>query len=97
MVIRKGLFIQTFKQTLPQRIALLHIDGDWYESVLLTLETFYPLVADGGVIILDDFGFWEGCRRAFYEFCRKYRVEPLIERVGDTQAYWIKGKQHQRE
>ncbi|MDM8542687.1 TylF/MycF/NovP-related O-methyltransferase [Desulfococcaceae bacterium HSG9] len=95
-VIRKGLFSDTFRQTLPKKVALLHCDADWYESVMLVLETFYPLIPDGGVVILDDFGHWEGCRVAFYDFCKKFDEQPLLERVDYTQAYWIKGKKHKR-
>ena len=96
IVFRKGLFQDTFKEPFPQKVALLHIDADWYESVLHALRTFYPRVSDGGVIILDDFGYWEGARRAFYAFCREFSVEPLLERVGYTQAFWLKGKEHNR-
>jgi O-methyltransferase len=63
---------------------------------MLVLETFYPLIPDGGVVILDDFGHWEGCRVAFYDFCKKFDEHPLLERVDYTQAYWIKGKKHSR-
>jgi O-methyltransferase len=93
----EGWFQETFRQELPDRVALLHCDADWYRSVTLSLETFYPLLSDGGVVILDDFGYWEGCRLAFYDFCEKFRVRPLLERVGNSQAYWIKGKNHRRD
>lgn len=96
-VLRQGPFRETFKAALPDRIALLHIDADWYESVLLGLETFYPLVAEGGVVVLDDFGHWEGARKAFYAFCRAAGVEPLLERAGYTQAFWRKGQEHARD
>jgi len=95
--ITKGWFVDSFRKQLPDRVALLHCDADWYESVMLVLETFYDRVTDGGCIILDDFGFWEGCREAFYDFCFSRGEKPLIERLGDTQAYWIKGKHHNRE
>ena len=95
-VVRKGWFHETFKLDLPGKIALLHCDADWYRSVTLVLNTFYPLLSDGGCVILDDFGYWEGCRLAFYDFCEKHRIRPLIERVGNSQAYWIKGKAHRR-
>jgi hypothetical protein len=88
--IREGWFHDTFKDTLPSQVALLHCDSDWYESVSLVLETFYPLVPDGGCVILDDFGFWEGCREAFYEFCHRHGEKPLLERVERDQAFWIK-------
>lgn len=96
-VIREGWFQDTFKEGLPEQVALLHCDADWYESVILTLETFYPLMPYGACIILDDFGHWEGCRLAFYDFCEKYGERPLLERVGYTQAFWIKGKEHNRK
>jgi len=94
--IRKGWFEQTFKQPLPRQVALLHCDADWYDSVLIVLETFYPLITPGGCIIMDDFGYWEGCREAFYDFCFKHGEKPLLERVGSTQAYWIKEKTSNR-
>lgn len=97
MVLRKGLFRDTFREPLPSRIALLHIDADWHDSVLSALQTFYPAVVDGGWIVLDDFGHWEGARRAFYDFCRTQSVEPLLERVGYTQALWCKGRETNRE
>jgi O-methyltransferase len=95
-VIRRGLFSQTFEEALPDQVSLLHIDADWYESVLLALTTFYPRVSIGGIIVLDDFGYWEGCRRAFYEFCKKTGTEPLLERIGQSQAFWKKGVEHAR-
>lgn len=97
VVLKKGLFRDTFKDELPRHIALLHVDADWYESVLLTLQTFYPLVSDGGFIVLDDFGHWEGTRKAFYDFCQGEGIQPLLERVGATQAFWRKGLEHNRD
>ncbi len=96
-IIRKGWFQDTFTtEPLPEAIAFLHIDADWYESVQLALETFYDRVFAGGVIILDDFGHWEGCREAFYDFAAERRIKPLLERFGHTQAYWIKDRNHNR-
>ncbi len=96
-VIRKGWFQDTFKQPIADKIALLHIDADWYDSVSLALNTFYDRVSEGGVIVLDDFGYWEGCREAFYDFCKQKNIKPLLERSGVAQAYWIKGKVHNRD
>ncbi len=94
--IRKGWFETTFQEPLPQQVALLHCDADWYESVTLVLETFYPLMPIGGCVVLDDFGCWEGCREAFYDFCQRHREKPLLERVSTDQAFWIKGRLHNR-
>lgn len=94
--IQPGWFETTFKQTLPQQIALLHCDADWYDSVTLVLETFYPRIAIGGCVVLDDFGHWEGCREAFYDFCSRHGEKPVLERIGTDQAFWIKGRSHNR-
>ncbi len=55
-VFRKGWFSETFNQPLLESVALLHCDADWFESVSLTLRTFYHLIPDGGIVVLDDFG-----------------------------------------
>ena len=94
--IKPGWFNETFQQPLPAQVAFLHCDCDWYESVLLVLDTFYHLVPVGGCIVLDDFGYWAGCREAFYDFCNRTGEKPLLERVGGTQAYWIKGTTENR-
>ncbi|MDD5449335.1 MAG: macrocin O-methyltransferase [Candidatus Omnitrophica bacterium] len=96
IIFRKGNFKDTFQNPLPNKVALLHIDADWYESVLDSLRTFYSLVSEGGVVILDDFGYWEGARQAFYDFCAEYKVKPLVERFRDTQLFWYKGKENNR-
>jgi O-methyltransferase len=96
-IIKKGWFKQTFKEKGPEKIALLHIDSDWYESVKICLEHFYDRVQEGGIILLDDFGHWEGCRNAFYDFIQQRNIKPLVERRGHTQMFWIKGKEHNRD
>ncbi|WP_239338522.1 TylF/MycF/NovP-related O-methyltransferase [Frankia sp. CiP3] len=94
--VRAGWFHDTFTAPLPAAVCYLHIDADWYDSVLLSLRTFYPLVTPGGVIVLDDFGWWEGARRAFYDFVAESRIHPLVDRAGPGQLLWIKGAAHHR-
>ena len=55
---------------LPDRIALLRLDTDWYESTRIELEVLYPRLAPGGVLVVDDYGHWEGSRRAVDEYFR---------------------------
>jgi len=90
---RKGLFADTMAsgQPLPACVALLHVDCDWHDSVLLALRTFYARVSDGGYVILDDFNYWPGCRRAFYIWCQETGEMPLIERSGKYGLWWCKG------
>ena len=95
--IKPGWFHETFQgENLPDTVALLHCDADWYDSVTLVLDTFYDRVVRGGCIVLDDFGYWEGCREAFYDFCHRCGEKPLLERVGTSQAYWVKGQNDNR-
>jgi hypothetical protein len=53
---------------LPDRIALLRLDTDWYESTAVELEVLYPRLSPGGVLIIDDYGHWQGARRAVDEY-----------------------------
>ena len=95
--IREGWYADTFRLALPDDVAFLHIDCDWFDSVTLTLETFYDRVSEGGIVVSDDFGHWEGCRTAYYNFVCKRQLAPLLERYGHTRAYWVKGALHNRD
>lgn len=53
---------------LPERIAVLRLDTDWYESTKAELEVLYPRLAPGGVLIIDDFGDWAGAKLAVEEY-----------------------------
>jgi O-methyltransferase len=65
----KGDVLETLKAgPLPDRISVLRLDTDWYESTKLELELLYPRLARGGVLIVDDYGSWEGSRRAVEEY-----------------------------
>ena len=70
VVIRKGWFQETVPAAAAEigPIAVLRLDGDWYESTKVCLEHLYDLVVPGGFVILDDYDAWEGCRRATDEF-----------------------------
>ena len=67
----QGRFEETLPQTKVGPIALLHIDGDWYSSVKACLDNLYDRVSPGGIIQLDDYGFWQGAEKATDEFLSK--------------------------
>ncbi|QOC93918.1 TylF/MycF/NovP-related O-methyltransferase [Micromonospora craniellae] len=97
IVIREGWFADTFTQPKPNAVALLHIDADFYEGVQAALHCFYDSVVDGGVVVLDDFAWWEGARRAFYDFCVEHDIAPITHRHGVAGAlYWFKGESYVR-
>jgi O-methyltransferase len=88
----KGWFEDTFPEACTEiaAVAILHADGDWYESVKLTLETFEPKVSPGGFVVIDDYGAWEGARKATHSYRASRGIDaPLIE-VDQTAAYWRK-------
>jgi hypothetical protein len=64
----QGSVEDTIPGTTPDAIAVLRLDTDWYESTRHELEHLYPLVSDAGVLIIDDYGHWEGSRRAVEEY-----------------------------
>jgi len=86
----KGWFQDTFPSAQIQDIALLHIDADWYESVKLCLERFYDSVQPGGFVVIDDYGHWEGCRRATDEFLKERSLDVRLVRVDYTGRYFRK-------
>jgi len=86
----KGKVEDTIPATLPQRVALLRLDTDWYESTRHELQHLYPLLSRHGVMIIDDYGHWQGARQAVDEFFAA-RGEPVfLHRVDYTARLMVK-------
>lgn len=68
LVLVKGRAEETIPKKHPSSLSILRIDVDWYEPTLIALETLYPRLSEGGVLILDDYGHHSGSRKAFDEF-----------------------------
>lgn len=64
----KGAVEDTIPRTIPTDIALLRLDTDWYESTHHEMTHLYPLINNGGVLMVDDYGHWKGCRKAIDEY-----------------------------
>ena len=71
----KGLFQDTMPHVPIDKIALLHIDGDWYESVKTCLDNLFDKVVPGGIVQFDDYGYWQGARKAVDEFFAKRKIK----------------------
>lgn len=82
----QGPVEETIPATVPQQAALVRLDTDWYESTMHELVHLYPLIPSGGVLIVDDFGHWEGARRAVEEYFSTY-AEPLLLARTDYSAH----------
>lgn len=69
----KGWFEATVPEFKPnQQIAILRLDGDLYDSTMICLQYLYPYVAEGGIIIIDDYQAWDGCAQAVHEFLANF-------------------------
>ena len=80
----EGKVEDTIPATLPARIALLRLDTDWYESTRHELAHLYPLLSRHGVLVIDDYGHWQGARQAVDEYFAA-RPEPVyLHRVDYT-------------
>jgi hypothetical protein len=73
-----GRVQDTIPAQAPERIALLRLDTDWYASTRHELAHLYDRLAPGGVLIIDDYDYWEGSRRATDEFLAEHGDQPLL-------------------
>lgn len=64
----KGLVEQTLIDTKPEKISLLRLDTDFYESTKAELEHLYPKLEAGGILLIDDYGHWKGCKKAVDDY-----------------------------
>lgn len=74
----KGPVELTIPATLPNAIALLRLDTDWYESTRHEMQHLYPLLGPGGILIVDDYGHWNGCRKALDEYFAADQISPIL-------------------
>jgi hypothetical protein len=86
----KGWFEDTLPKTPVDQIAVLHIDGDWYDSVKVALETLYDHVVPGGFVVLDDYNFWEGCNRALADFLTERQLEDVVLHYPNRSGVYFK-------
>jgi hypothetical protein len=89
---RKGWFQDTVPGSGPSigPIAILRLDGDWYDSTKVCLDGLYDQVVPGGFVVIDDYGFWEGCRKAVDEFLAQRGVKVELVPIDDTGRWFRK-------
>lgn len=91
VVFLEGLFKDTLPAAPVERLALLRLDGDTYESTMDGLTNLYHKLSPGGSLIVDDYYLFEAQRKAADEFRGTHRIADPIIRIDDYGAYWIKG------
>jgi hypothetical protein len=88
----KGDVLQTLQNAMniPNQIALLRMDTDWYESSKKEMEVLYPHVVNNGVVIMDDYYHWNGQRKATDEYLINHQLDYKIHRVNAKVGAFIK-------
>ena len=76
------------KDNLPEKISLLRLDTDFYNSTKIELEILYPKLINDGFLIIDDYGHWKGSRKAVDDYFNNKK--PFIHIVDETCRLIIK-------
>lgn len=88
----QGPVEETIPRVIPVAIAVLRLDTDWYESTKHELHHLFPRLVPGGVLIIDDYGHWQGARRAVDEYLLEQDIKALLVRVDYTCRVMVKDK-----
>ena len=85
-----GKVEDTIPRSAPREIALLRLDTDWYESTYHELVHLYPRLCPGGVLIIDDYGHWDGARKAVDPYLEEKKLRVLLNRIDYTGRICVK-------
>lgn len=83
----KGWFRDTLPHAPIEKLSLLRLDGDMYESTMDALTSLYPKLSVGGYIVVDDY-YLDGCKEAIHDYRRDHDISEKIQQLGDISAYW---------
>jgi len=87
----KGKVEDTIPGEIPEQISLLRLDTDFYESTKHELIHLFPRLSRGGVLIIDDYGYWQGCRKAVDEYFSAMPKAPVfLSRIDSTARIGVK-------
>jgi O-methyltransferase len=86
----EGAVEETLPDAAPTQIALLRLDTDWYASTKHELHHLYPRLGTGGILIVDDYGYWRGARTAVDEYLQEENVYLLLNRIDNSARIAIK-------
>jgi hypothetical protein len=80
----------TIPLRVPETIALLRLDTDWFESTSHELIHLWPRIGEGGILIIDDYGYWVGAKKAVDEYFSRIGLRPFLHRIDYTGRLVIK-------
>ena len=90
VVFVKGFFEDTLPNLNAGPFAVIRLDGDMYESTIVSLVSLYPKLSRGGYVIIDDYGAVEACRQAVHDYRDRERITAEIHGIDGIGAYWRK-------
>jgi len=91
----RGKVEDTLPGTLPAGLAILRLDTDWYESTKHELTHLYPLLHENGILILDDYGHWQGAKKAVDEYFAENAIHVYMHRIDYTARILVKPESQQ--
>ena len=86
----KGRVEETIPSHIPEKISILRLDTDWYESTKHELEYLFPRLSSGGILIIDDYGHFKGAKKAVDEYFKKNEIKSFIHRIDYTGRLVVK-------
>ncbi|HKE55741.1 MAG TPA: TylF/MycF family methyltransferase [Pyrinomonadaceae bacterium] len=86
----KGWFRDTLPLAPVERLALLRLDGDMYESTTDALVNLYPKLSPGGYCIIDDYGTFYSCRKAVHDYREAHRIDEPVQEIDSDGVFWQK-------
>lgn len=85
-----GLVEDTIPTSAPEQIAFLRLDTDWYSSTKVEMENLFPRLASGGILIIDDYGFLDGPRKAVDDYLADYPYPTFLHRIDSSGRLLVK-------
>ena len=85
-----GRVEDTLLNEIPDKISVLRLDTDWFESTMMELNVLYPRLSEGGVLIIDDYGHFTGARKAVDDFFQDRGEKVLLHRSDYTGRVIVK-------
>lgn len=88
----QGDVLQTLAvdSNLPEAISVLRLDTDWYASTRMELERLYPRLSPGGTVMIDDYGYWTGSRKATDEYFERHGNRPFLHCIDPSGRAGVK-------
>jgi hypothetical protein len=86
----EGKVEDTIPGNAPEQIAILRLDTDWYQSTRHELVHLYPRLSSGGVLIIDDYGYWQGARKAVDEYIEENDLKLLLHKIDHSSRITVK-------